>query len=304
MLGATPSTRCVAPNGSHRHMVNITKEIIPMKTTTKLVLTALGAACAWCALLRPRQNQPGWEKFQSARFAHRGLHNVENGIPENAMSAFRAAVERGFGAELDVHLMADGNLAVVHDSDLRRVCGKKAFIEDLTAGDLADYPLLGSGETIPLLEDVLALFEGRTPLIVELKAERGNARDLTDRAMKALQNWRGAYCVESFHPFVLLRLREKYPWVLRGQLSENFMRNSEVGGLSWPERFIMTNLLTTAATRPDFIAYNYKDRRNLSLRLMRGVYGVHEAGWTVRDPEVMKQLEKQGVTPIFEQFVP
>ena len=59
-----------------------------------------------------------------------------------------------------------------------------------------------------------------------------------------------------------------------------------------------------AATRPDFIAYNYRDRRNLSLRLMRGVYGVHEAGWTVRDPEVMKQLEKQGVTPIFEQFVP
>lgn len=275
-----------------------------MKSVTKLSLAALGGLGAWCALLKPRRGQPGWGKFQSVRFAHRGLHNAEAGIPENSMSAFRAAVERGFGAELDVHLMADGNLAVVHDSDLTRVCGKKAMIEELTAGELADFPLLGSGEQIPLLEEVLALFENRTPLIVELKVERGNARDLTDRAMKALQNWHGTYCVESFHPFVLLRLKEKYPWVLRGQLSENFMRNSEVSGLSLPERFIMTHLLTTAVTRPDFIAYNYRDRHNLSLRLMRGLYGVHEAGWTVRDPDVLRDLEKEGVTPIFEQFVP
>ena len=94
--------------------------VINMKSITKLSLAALGGLGAWCALLKPRRGQPGWEKFQSARFAHRGLHNADAGIPENSMSAFRAAVERGFGAELDVHLMADGNLAVVHDSDLTR----------------------------------------------------------------------------------------------------------------------------------------------------------------------------------------
>ena len=88
------------------------------------------------------------------------------------MGVITSAAAGGFGAELDVHLMADGQLAVVHDSDLSRVCGKKAFIEDLTAGDLKDYPLQGTGETIPLLKDVLALFEGKTPLVVELKAER------------------------------------------------------------------------------------------------------------------------------------
>ena len=83
--------------------------------------------------LLPRRNYPGWEAFQTARFAHRGLHNAGAGRPENSMAAFRAAIEKGFGAELDVHLMADGNLAVVHDSDLTRVCGKKGFIEDLRA---------------------------------------------------------------------------------------------------------------------------------------------------------------------------
>ena len=275
-----------------------------MKTMTKIGLAALGAAGAWCALLRPRRNQPGWEKLEGVRFAHRGLHNAEKGVPENSMSAFRAAIDHGFGVELDLHLMADGNLAVVHDSDLTRVCGRSALIEDLTAADLADYPLLGSEETIPLFEDVLELFQDKTPLIVELKVERGNARDLTDRTMKALQGWRGTYCVESFHPVALLRLREKYPEVLRGQLSQNFMRDSEVGNLTLPERFVMTHLLTTSLTKPDFIAYKHQDRGNLSLRLMRRLYGVHEAGWTVRDEGTLRELEQEGIAPIFEQFVP
>ena len=275
-----------------------------MKTITKLSLAAAGAVGAWCALLCPRRNQPGWEKLEGVRFAHRGLHDAERGIPENSMSAFRAAIAHGFGAELDVHLMADGNLAVVHDSNLSRVCGADVCIEDLTIADLANYPLLGSGETIPLFEDVLELFEGKTPLIIELKVERGNYNDLADRTMKALQGWQGTYCVESFHPAALLRLREKYPEVLRGQLSENFLRSSDGGSLSLPGRFVLTNLLTTGLTKPDFIAYRHQDRGNLSLRLMRKLYGVHEAGWTVRDAGTLEELEREGVAPIFEQFVP
>lgn len=275
-----------------------------MKTMTKISLAALGAAGAWCALLAPRRKQPGWEKFQPVRFAHRGLHDIEQGIPENSLAAFRAAVEQGFGAELDLHLMADGNLAVVHDSNLKRVCGVDIYIEDLTAAELPGYPLMGTGETIPLLEDVLELFRGKTPLIVELKVERGNYNDLTDRAMKALQGWQGSYCIESFHPAVLRRLKYKYPWVLRGQLSQDFMDGSEADTLSLAGRFVLTNLLTTRLTKPDFIAYRYQDRKNLSLRLMRGLYGVHEVGWTVRDPGTLQELEREGVAPIFEQFIP
>lgn len=254
--------------------------------------------------LLPRRNYPGWEAIQTARFAHRGLHDAGAGRPENSMAAFRAAIEKGFGAELDVHLMADGNLAVVHDSDLTRVCGKKGSIEDLRAEDLKNYPLQGTGETIPLFEDVLDLFAEKTPLIVELKVERGNAAALTDAAMAALADWHGTYCVESFHPGVLLRLKKKYPRVLRGQLSQNFLKGSEVNGLSLPVRFALTNLLTSVLTRPDFIAYNCLDRKNISLRIMKRLYGVHEAAWTVRDRETMGRLENEGVPCIFENFVP
>lgn len=275
-----------------------------MKTITKAALGCLGGLGAWCLLLQPRRGQPGWDKLGPVRYAHRGLHDLEQGRPENSMAAFRAAAEGGFGAELDLHLMADGRLAVVHDSDLSRVCGKKVYIEDLTAGDLIDYPLQGTAETIPLFEDVLALFEGKTPLVVELKAERGNASALTDAAMALLAGWNGTYCVESFHPGILLRLKARYPDVIRGQLSQNFMKGSEVNGLALPTRFLLTNLLTSAFTKPDFIAYNCLDRQNVSLRLMKQLYGVHEVAWTVRDEETMERLEAEEVPVIFEKFVP
>ena len=258
----------------------------------------------WCVLLAPRRGQAGWEALSGVRYAHRGLHDPDRGVPENSMAAFRRAVWHGFGAELDVHLMADGELAVVHDSSLKRVCGADVCVEDLTAGQLKNYPLMGTEETIPLFREVLELFEGKTPLVIELKAERGNAALLTDRVMAALKGWNGTYCVESFHPAVLLRLRERYPHVLRGQLSQNFLKDSEVGNLSLPARFVLTNLLTTALTKPDFIAYHWKDRGNPSLRLMRRLYGVHEVGWTVRDRETMERLSGEGVTSIFEGFEP
>ena len=275
-----------------------------MKAIAKIGAGVLGVAGAWCLLLKPRQGQPGWEKLRGVKYAHRGLHDASQGVPENSMAAFRRAVEHGFGAELDVHLMADGELAVVHDSSLERVCGVEVEIEGLTAGQLPGYPLMGTEEHIPLFRDVLALFEGKTPLVIELKVERGNARALTDAVMAALKGWNGTYCIESFHPAVLLRLKEKYPHVIRGQLSQNFLKASEVNNLSLPVRFVLTNLLTTAVTGPDFIAYKWQDRRNPSLRVMRALYGVHEVGWTVREQAVMDGLTQDDVTSIFEGFVP
>lgn len=45
------------------------------------------------------------------------------------MAAFRRAVDKGYGIELDVHLTADNQLVVFHDDTLTRMCGmnKKNF---------------------------------------------------------------------------------------------------------------------------------------------------------------------------------
>ena len=274
-----------------------------MNKLAKAGIAALGGLGAYALLLRPRRNHPGWDALSGVRYAHRGLHDMSLSIPENSLAAFRRAVEHGFGAELDVHLMADGELAVFHDSSLERVCGKPVHIEDLTAADLPDCALMGTEETVPLLRDVLALFEGKTPLIIELKVERGNANALTDAVMAQLEGWNGVCCIESFHPEVLLRLKQKYPEVIRGQLSQDFL-SGEHTGMGLAADFIMTHLLTTFLTKPDFIAYHHKHRGNISFRLMKKVYGVHEAAWTVRDREAMEALDRDGAVSIFEGFIP
>lgn len=257
----------------------------------------------WVMATGGRRNHPKWAVFRRFRYAHRGLHDREAGIPENSLPAFRRALERGYGVELDVHLTGDGRLAVIHDKNLKRTAGVDAEVSGLSAAELKTFRLEGTGETIPLLEEVLPVFAGKTPLIVELKVA-GNADALVDAAMARLEGYPGLYCVESFHPAALLALKKRYPWVIRGQLSENFFRGSETGLLSRPSAAVMTLLLTTSATRPDFIAYHYMDRACPSLRLMKRLYGVHEVAWTVRSREDMELLEQEGVTVIFEGFVP
>ena len=254
--------------------------------------------------LRCRRGHADWARFRQWRYAHRGLHNKEKGIPENSMAAFKLAAANGFGAELDVHLMKDGNLAVIHDASLLRTAEADVLIEDLTAEELENYRLEGTEQRIPLLEDVLPLFVDRAPLIVELKAERGNAEALAAAACKVLDKYKAEYCVESFDPRCLMWLWQNRPDVIRGQLSENFTAHGDAQHLPGGVRWILTNLLLNVRTRPDFIAYRFEDRANLSLRLCRGFYRVQEASWTVRDRETMEKAEAAGNLVIFENFDP
>ena len=97
--------------------------------------------------IRCRSGQPGMDALKGWSYAHRGLHG--DGIPENSMAAFKAALEGGFGIEFDVHLLADGNLAVIHDSLLNRTTGQAGRIEDLTTEDLKNYPRRSSSTAFP-----------------------------------------------------------------------------------------------------------------------------------------------------------
>ena len=92
--------------------------------------------------LRCRRGNKELPKLRGWAYAHRGLHG--KGVPENSMEAFRLALEGGYGIELDVHLMADGNLAVIHDPSLKRTAGADVQIEDLKLEDLPQYRLEGT----------------------------------------------------------------------------------------------------------------------------------------------------------------
>ena len=153
-----------------------------MKILRIVVGICLILAVAWAVLLRARRGTESMAALRKFRYAHRGLYDKEAGIPENSLPAFSRAIARGFGAELDVHLLRDGTLAVFHDSDVKRMTGREGYLEDLSADELKDYALDGTKETIPQFKDVLALFAGTgLPLIVEVKSFRDNFAELTER---------------------------------------------------------------------------------------------------------------------------
>ena len=139
-----------------------------------LVLCGLYVLSTVCRCGKSRMDALyGW------KYAHRGLHG--EGAPENSMEAFRRACDKGYGVELDVHLLADGNLAVIHDSSLKRVTGQDGHIEELTTEQLSKYFLDGTEQTIPEFVQVLQLYSGKAPLIVELKAVGNNYSKLCEK---------------------------------------------------------------------------------------------------------------------------
>ena len=247
-----------------------------------------------------RVGHPGLKALRGWNYAHRGLHG--EGRPENSMAAFRASLEAGYGIELDIHLLKDGNLAVIHDSLLVRTTGCDGRIEDLSTEDLKNYRLEGTEETIPTFRELLDLYAGKAPLIVELKPVDGNHAALTEAACNMLETYPGPYCVESFDPRCVLWLKKNRPQVIRGQLAENFYRNNF--GLSPALQFIMTNSLLHFFTRPDFTAYKFDDRKNLSTFLCRKLLCVQGVSWTLRTKEDYDTAIKEGWIPIFENFRP
>lgn len=274
-----------------------------MKILPIVVGICLILALAWAILLRARRGSESMRAMRQFRYAHRGLYDKAAGIPENSLSAFSRAVAHGFGVELDVHLLRDGTLAVFHDSDIRRMTGRAGYLEDLSAEELGDYPLDGTGETIPQFCDVLALFEDTgLPIIVELKSFRDNYAALTERTMRELDKFRVVYCMESFDPRCVAWVRKHRPEVIRGQLSQNFLKDR--GKLSLPMAFATTHLLSNIMVQPDFVAYRFKDRKKWAPRLCRRIYGAQCVYWTVRSKEELSIAESDGAIAIFEHFLP
>ena len=251
--------------------------------------------------LRGRKGHPWLQRLRRWEFAHRGLHG--NGVPENSMEAFRLALKKGYGIELDVHLMADGNLAVIHDASLKRTAGVNVMIESLTVDRLANYPLEGTDEIIPTLRQVLDLYAGKAPIIVELKPVNNNHAELTAAVCEMLEPYSGLYCIESFDPRCIRWLMKNKPRILRGQLAHNSQWEKGTK-IPFALRFIMTNLLSNFWNAPDFIAYRYCDRKRTSVRIARKLWKIQGVSWTLTDPDEYEIALDEGWIPIFEGFEP
>jgi glycerophosphoryl diester phosphodiesterase len=240
---------------------------------------------------------PDWLK--SRPIAHRGLHDLAAGAPENSLAAFERAVQAGYPIELDVHLLADGAIAVLHDFTLDRMTGVAGKLGHLKAADLAALRLAGTQQRIPLLDEVLELVSGKIPILIEIKSRSRKNRKLEEALDKRLALYSGPIALHSFNPFSLGWFASHRPAIIRGQLASDF-RDED---LPWHQKWALRRLLLTRWSRPNFINYDIRclpywavsNKKKLGLPIL---------GWTARSPEEAQRALQYCDNVVFEGFRP
>lgn len=121
-----------------------------------------------------------WKRFREQRarlrrpviVAHRGNQKLE---PENTLAAFRRAVDEGADAlETDLRFTSDDQLILFHDPTLERTTDGVGAVRSHTLTQIKQLQARRPGgqlseERVPTLLELLALLDGQTPLLLELK---------------------------------------------------------------------------------------------------------------------------------------
>ena len=263
------------------------------------LLTAVGGLSLLILLAIMPGKKRNTSPFDRTTYAHRGLHTNDGRVPENSLAAFQAAVQAGYGVELDVQLTADRQIVVFHDNDLKRMCGIDKRVDELTYSELSELRLLDSDQTIPLLSDVLEILDGAT-LLCEFKALRSYTdTSLCQEALPLLDAYKGEVCIESFNPFMVRWFRKNAPEYIRGILSKKF----EKGEVAQALRFPLASLFCNCLCRPDFIAYQHTDYKQFFFRLCKWLSPMTIA-WTVRSPAEETAAKRHFDAVIFEGYLP
>ena len=255
-----------------------------MKKFRKFLLRLLIVlAVLFAVLIAPRTiGQASLEPMQGYHYAHRGYHDGNVLVPENSLPSFLAAIEAGYGIELDVQLSSDKVPMVIHDADLMRICGVEGKVWDYTCQELQQMHLFDTPETIPTLEEALALIDGRVPILLEYKMDKVDT-DVCAYSHELLKDYEGPYAIQSFHPFALFWYRQNAKDVPRGILAKNFIRDKKENGKEpGIVDFLTTNLMLNVVGYPDFIGYDWQDADYFALKLTR-LMGAKTTTWTLKE---------------------
>ena len=243
--------------------------------------------------------------FLTLPLAHRALHDVTRGRPENSRAAVRAALEHGYGIEIDLQLSRDGQAMVFHDDDLPRLAEGTGLVRDHDAATLAAIPLRGGDEGIPTLAEILALVAGRVPLLIELKDQHGDMGPTDGRleaaTAAALADYRGPVALMSFNPHSVARMAELCPGLPRGITTSSYKAGD------WPElspetRDRLRPIPDYDRVRASFISHERADLAAPRVaELKRG--GADILTWTVRSPEQEAEAREVAQNITFERYL-
>ncbi len=106
---------------------------------------------------------------------HRGASYL---APENTLASYQLAWELGVkAAECDILLTKDEQVIVFHDKTGKRLTGQNFTVKDANYEDIKEYPIKlkdtnlpkYTGQTIPLLSDLLEIIPEEGTLVIEIK---------------------------------------------------------------------------------------------------------------------------------------
>jgi len=167
---------------------------------------------------------------------HRGMKTL---YPENTEISFRAALDARVDLiEMDVHMMADGELVVIHDATVDRTTDGSGNVHEMTLEQIKaldagiKHNRKFAGERIPTFKeflDVIVAADYEVLLNVEIKDYREEVCDKTIETLKCY-GMIDRCVIASFGASVLRYIHKKYPTVrlqgFPGRYMEDFTEDT------------------------------------------------------------------------------
>ena len=243
--------------------------------------------------------------FIDRPFAHRGLHGVAG--PENSPAAFRAAIARGYGIELDVQASADNRAMVFHDEMLGRLTDAVGPIRSLTASQLGAIRLKRGTDMIPTLDRVLRLVGGLVPVLIEIKDQSGDMGSdrigpLEFAVARALKSYEGPVAVMSFNPNSVEEFRHAAPDIPRGLVTCDWARD-DWPRVSEPRRDHLRAIPDYLPLGCSFISHDARDLHRPRVADLRAD-GASVLTWTIRSHEAERAARRIAHSVTFEGYLP
>jgi glycerophosphoryl diester phosphodiesterase len=234
----------------------------------------------------------GLSWLTSKPIAHRGYHDLNDRRWENTLSAFAAAVERGYAIECDVHLSSDNVPIVIHDDDLKRLTGEDGFVWQRTAAELAAMRVGGTDDHVPTLTELLDLVDGRVPLVVELKGTPGHDAGLVASVGRLLKGYKGNVAIMSFDHWLVRDFAREAPGI--------------PGGLTayGRENKLIEAHFSMLAHGIAFTSYAAGDLPNPFVSFVRDRLNMPVITWTIRDQPAIDLTFRYADQMTFEGFEP
>ena len=247
-------------------------------TVVAVIVLAVVATGAAYALLNQLQL-----KGETAVMAHRGASAA---APENTLAAIRGAIESGADwVEIDVQETADGEIVVVHDSDLKKIGGSPLVVGRSTLAELRTVDIGSwfdpqfSDQRIPTLREVLELCRDRIGVNIELKYY-GTERRLEEGVAEIVDALGMADQVIAMS-LSLPGIRKMAE--VRPQWKTGLLSSVAVGNL--------------AGLDVDFLALNGRAANRRTVRQLHS-QGKEVFVWTVNDPLSVAVMASRGVDGI------